>query len=238
MRRSIGPRSFRRAPWDYQCSQVGAFLDDGELSVNISTGSAVIRLAHGLEFGDFQTRPYFDGRFLRTITHIPGGRALNALVRLLNELADAQGHRLRDPWEYILAEAERVGATDLNVDPAFYYSAMGDHGSLTNVREGNLTVGHLFRAAFTGMADNYARCALRIAPQRDWTRLVFSGGVVLRTALLRQLVCDRLGRAHRLAASEEDTLLGLLVLALRFIGAQPTVADAVAFVRERYRAEL
>jgi len=222
---------------DYQCSQVGAFLDDGELSVNISTGSAVIQLARGCEFGDFQTRPYFDGRFLRTITHIPGGRALNALVRLLGELAEAQGHRLRDPWEYILAQAERAGVSDLVVDPAFYFSAMGDRGSLTNVREDNLTVGHLFRAAFTGMADNYAHCALRIAPQHDWTRVVFSGGVALRTALLRQLVCDRLGQAHRLAASEEDTLLGLLVLALRFTGAQPTVADAIAFVRERYRAE-
>jgi len=222
---------------DYQCSQVGAFLDDGELSVNISTGSAVIQLARGCEFGDFQTRPYFDGRFLRTITHIPGGRALNALVRLLGELAAAQGHHLRDPWEYIRAEAERVGATDLDVDPAFYFSAMGDRGSITNVREDNLTVGHLFRAAFTGMADNYARCALRIAPAKDWTRLVFSGGVALRTALLRQLVCDRLGQAHRLAAAEEDTLLGLLVLALRFTGAQPTVADAIAFVRARYRAE-
>jgi sugar (pentulose or hexulose) kinase len=222
---------------DYQCSQVGAFLDDGELSVNISTGSAVIQLARGCEFGDFQTRPYVDGRFLRTITHIPGGRALNALVRLLGELAAAQGHRLHDPWQYILAEAERVGATDLNVDPAFYFSAMGDRGSITNVREDNLTVGHLFRAAFTGMADNYARCALRIAPAKDWTRLVFSGGVALRTALLRQLVCDRLGQAHRLAASEEDTLLGLLVLALRFTGAQPTVADAIAYVQGRHRAE-
>jgi sugar (pentulose or hexulose) kinase len=78
---------------------------------------------------------------------------------------------------------------------------------------------------------------MRIAPAKDWTRLVFSGGVALRTALLRQLVCDRLGQTHRLAASEEDTLLGLLVLALRFTGVQPTVADAIAFVRERYRAE-
>ena len=223
---------------DYQCSQVGAFLDDGELSVNVSTGSAVIRLARGCEFGDFQTRPYFDGRYLSTITHIPGGRALNALVRLLGELAEAQGQRLRDPWDYILAEAARTDTTDLKVDPAFYFGAMGDRGSIANVREENLTVGHLFRAAFEGMADNYERCALRIAPARDWTRLVFSGGVALRTELLRRLVCDRLGPAHRLAASEEDTLLGLLVLALRFTGAQPTVADAIAYVRERFREEL
>lgn len=221
---------------DYQCSQAGAFLDDGELSVNISTGSAVIQLARGCEFGDFQTRPWFDGRFLKTITHIPAGRALNALVRVLSELAVAQGLTLRDPWEYILAEAARVETTDLRVDPAFYFSATGERGSITGVREENLTVGHLFRAALTGMADNYERCARRVAAGKPWSRLVFSGGLALKTPLLRQLVCDRLGREHRLAASEEDTLLGLLVLGLHYSGAQPTVVDAIAFVRERFRA--
>jgi sugar (pentulose or hexulose) kinase len=161
---------------DYHCSQVGAFLDEGELSVNISTGSAVIRLAQGCEAGGFQTRPWFDGRYLKTITHIPGGRALNALLRLLSELAQAQGLQLKDPWDWVQAEADKIRATDLRVDPAFYFSAMGDRGCIQNVREENLTVGHLFHAAFTGMADNYTRCATRIAPDRDWTRVVFSGG--------------------------------------------------------------
>lgn len=221
---------------DYHCSQVGAFLDEGELSVNISTGSAVIQLARGCELGDFQTRPWFDGRFLKTVTHIPGGRALNALVRLLVELAHAQGVKLQDPWDYILAEAARVESTDLRVDPAFYFSAMGDHGAITNAREENLTVGNLFHAAFAGMADNYARCAARVAPGKDWTRLVFSGGVALKTDLLRRLICQRLGQAHRLAASGEDTLLGLLVLSLAFTGRFPSVAEAIAFARKHYHA--
>ena len=95
---------------------------------------------------------------------------------------------------------------------------MGDHGAITNAREENLTVGHLFRAAFEGMADNYARCARRICPAGDWQRLVFSGGVALKTPQLRQLICERLGQEHRLAPSEEDTLLGLLVLGLAFSG--------------------
>ena len=203
---------------DYHCSQVGALLEEGELSVNISTGSAVIQLACGYEAGDFQTRPWFDGRYLKTITHIPGGRALNALVRLLTELAEAQGVQLRDPWDYIQAEAGKVSATDLRMDPAFYFGALGARGSLLNVREENLTVGHLFHAAFAGMADNYARCAARIAPKRNWTRLVFSGGVALKSPLLRRFLCERLGAPHRLAASEEDTMLGLLLLALGFSG--------------------
>jgi sugar (pentulose or hexulose) kinase len=220
---------------DYQCSQAGALLEPGELSVNISTGSAVIQFAEGLEFGDFQTRPWFDGRHLKTITHIPGGRALNALVRLLSELAEAQGLKLRDPWDYILQQADHAGTSDLRVDPAFYFSALGDHGSITRVREENLDVGHLFRAAFEGMADNYARCARRISPAGDWPRLVFSGGVALKTPLLRQLICERLRQEYRLAPSEDDTLHGLLVLGLTFSGRAKSVAGAMSFVRQSYK---
>ncbi len=219
---------------DYHCSQVGALLAPGELSVNISTGSAVIQIAQGREFGDFQTRPWFDDRHLKTITHIPGGRALNALVRLLSELAEAQGLKLRDPWDYILEQSGRVAASDLRVDPAFYFSAMGDRGSITSAREENLNVGHLFRAAFEGMADNYARCARRICPAGDWQRLVFSGGVALKTPLLRQLICQRLGGEQRLAPSEEDTLLGLLVLGLAFSGRANSVAGAMSSVKQNY----
>ncbi|MSU70409.1 MAG: hypothetical protein EXS39_06490 [Opitutaceae bacterium] len=217
---------------DYHCSQVGALLDEGELSVNISTGSAVIRLADGCESGDFQTRPWFDGRYLKTITHIPAGRALNALVRLLGELAESQGVKPSDPWGFILAEAERVQTTDLRVNPAFYFSSMGDRGAITNLREENMTIGHLFHAAFSGMADNYAQCALRVSPRRDWQRLVFSGGVALKTALLRRMICERLGDAHRLAPSDEDTLYGLLVLSLAFNGRTRSVREAVALAKQ------
>ena len=215
---------------DYQCSQAGALLAPGELSVNISTGSAVIQVAEGCEFGDFQTRPWFDGRYLKTITHIPGGRALDTLVRLLSELAEAQGLKLPDPWDYILQQSAEAAASDLRVDPAFYFSAMGARGSITNAREENLTVGHLFRAAFEGMADNYARCARRICPAGNWQRLLFSGGVALKIPLLRQMICQRLGQQHRLAPSEEDTLLGLLVLGLAFSGRASSVAAAMSMI--------
>jgi sugar (pentulose or hexulose) kinase len=114
---------------------------------------------------------------------------------------------------------------------------MGDHGAITNAREENLTVGHLFRAAFEGMADNYARCARRICPAGDWQRLVFSGGVALKTPQLRRLICERLGQEHRLAPSEEDTLLGLLVLGLAFSARAKSVAEAMSFVKQNYKPD-
>ncbi|MCA9264248.1 MAG: hypothetical protein KDA60_10390, partial [Planctomycetales bacterium] len=131
---------------DFHCSQVGALLDEGELSINVSTGSAVIQVATSYTWGDFQTRPWFDGRYLKAITHIPAGRALNALVRLFSELATTQGVVLKDPWEYILEQSERVEENALCVDPAFYFSALGEEGAITHVREENMTVGHLFHA--------------------------------------------------------------------------------------------
>lgn len=238
----VGEAQFgvRRLPFfapvgDYQCSQVGAFLEAGELSINISTGSAVLQLAQGLEFGDFQTRPFFDGNFLRTITHIPGGRALTALIRLLSELAGAQGIQFDDPWEYILNEAARVETTTLRVSPAFYFSAMGDHGEITNITEENLTVGQLFRATFEGMAENYAHCARRISPIGDWRKIVFSGGVALKIKILRELICKRLGKEYRLVSCEEDTLLGLLVLSLAFCHPRISVTEAMALTKEHYQ---
>jgi hypothetical protein len=51
------------------------------------------------------------------------------------------------------------------------------------------------------MADNYAHCARRISPEGDWSRLVFSGGVALKIPRLREIICQRLGSAHRVAAS-------------------------------------
>ena len=49
-----------------------ACCDRGELSLNISTGSQASLLKPQVEFGDFQTRPFFDGRFLATHHPHPG----------------------------------------------------------------------------------------------------------------------------------------------------------------------
>jgi hypothetical protein len=102
------------------------------------------------------------------------------------------------------------------VDLSFFASLTGDRGSIANIREGNLTVGHLFAAAFRAMAANYARCTSILSPGRDWSRVVFSGGIAQGFARLRQEILNKLGDPlHRLCTTEEDTLAGLLVLAMK-----------------------
>jgi sugar (pentulose or hexulose) kinase len=216
---------------DYQCALLGALLEMGELSLNISTGSQVSRLTSGLILGDYQSRPFFEGKFLNTFTHIPAGRALDVLVDLLSELARAQQIDIPDPWSYIAQEALRVEDSDLCVDLNFFASPFGDRGTISNIRQDNLTVGRLFRAAFHNMTDRYYDCALRIWPDRSWRRLVFSGGLISKLEALRQIIQKRFQTDYRLAPFAEDTLTGLLVMALAFSGKAASIDQATTDLR-------
>ena len=222
---------------DQACSLAGALLQENELSLNISTGSQASIISSKLVRGDYQTRPFFDDKYLNLVTHIPAGRALSVLVSLLTELAESEGVTLRDPWRVIARAAAQTPATDLRVNLAFFDSLRGDRGEIANIREDNLTAGHLFRAAFEDMAENYFVCAERLAPAHGWERIVFSGGLAQKIEALREVICARFGSCYRLSPSSEDALLGLLALALVFAGRARSVAEAADYLRQHYHEE-
>jgi sugar (pentulose or hexulose) kinase len=199
---------------DQQCALAGALLEPGELSVNIGTGSQVSMITDDPRPAGQQVRPYFDGRFLRTITHIPGGRALEPLVRLLTELGGAAED---DAWRYIESAVASTPSTDLRAAVTFFPGPCGYGGFLENLHDGNLSIGHVFRAVFESMARNYESCAHRLDLPIT-KRVVFSGGVARRFQLLRDLTAGALRLPQRLAPHEEDTLFGLLVLARAWTG--------------------
>jgi sugar (pentulose or hexulose) kinase len=216
---------------DYQCSVAGTLLTAEELSLNVSTGSQVSRLTPKLDLGDCQSRPFFDGKFLNTFTHIPAGRSLNLLLDLLSELAQGEGISLANPWPYVTEQVSKIERTDLQVGLYFFAGPYGDRGAISNIRGDNFTVGHLFRAAFNNMADTYYQCALRIWPERAWRNLVFSGGLAVKLEVLRQIIQKQFQTDYRLAPCAEDSLLGLLALALAFSGRVKSVEQAMADLR-------
>lgn len=210
---------------DYQCALLGALFKEKELSLNIATGSQVSRMTTGLSLGDYQTRPFFDGKFLNMFSDPPGGRALNVIVDLLCELV-GEGAELNDPWALIVQAVSEVADTDLKVDLNFFSAPRRDQGSIVNIRGDNLTVGHLFRAAFKNMADSFYDRALRLWPEKSWKSLVFSGGLACKLEALRQTIQKRFATDCRVAPFAEDTLYGLLILASAFTGKAKSVAEA------------
>ncbi len=222
---------------DHQCALVGTRLRKDELSINVSTGSQIGLLTDDYQPGDYQVRPYFDGQYLKALTHLPAGRSLNVLIDLLSEIPQSQGLKVEDPWHYITESAAAVD-TELTVDLAFFEGPMGSHGKIDDITVDNLNVGTLFRAAFEDMADNYEVCASRLSPVEDWNGLVLSGGLVGNCDILRKLITARFGCPVRLSSASEETMEGLLILALVAHGLFDNVATARAEVEHRQTASI
>jgi sugar (pentulose or hexulose) kinase len=212
---------------DYQCALVGAMVNTTELSLNISTGSQVSRITNHLEKGDYQSRPFFEKKFVNTLSHLPAGRALNILVDLLTEVGRQTHGTVQDPWNYIAEVASAADETDLDVKTTFFPGPCGNRGIISNISERNLTVGTLFRAAFMNMTENYYSCALKIWPDCSWENLVVSGGLGRKLPLLRQMIKHRFQSEIRLCHVEEDTLLGLMILAMVFSGNAGSLQAAI-----------
>lgn len=204
---------------DQQCALAGAGLQPGELSINVSTGSQVSRRTRTLSRGSFQSRAYFFGDQLQSITHLPAGRSLNVLVDLVTEVAAAAGVPAADPWKIINGligecggDSDQQAAGDLQVDLSFFAGPLGLTGSIRNITTENLSVSRLFDAAFRAMAENYNHCASWLDPGRSWSQLVLSGTLAREGTRLRQYLAEQFAVPMR-DSGEEETLLGLLELA-------------------------
>ena len=153
---------------------------------------------------------------------------LAVLVDLVSEISGGAV----DPWDYVAKATADVKETNLEVDLGFFGGPFGGNGSITKIGEQNLSVGHLFLAAFQNMATNYGRCAQRLTVAGRWNRVAFSGGLAHKFERLRTATLAALGDpAHRVCLHTEDTLAGLLTLALVASGEVATLDDATARVQ-------
>ncbi len=219
---------------DYQCALTGALFNEEEISLNIATGAQVSRMTPRLIQGSYQTRPFFDGKFVNTFTGLPGGRSLNLIIDLLSELAATQNIALPDPWVTIARAAGEVMDTDLEVALGFFPNSFGERGQISNIRGDNFTLGHLFCGAFKDMASRYYDAAVRIWPEKSWKRVVFSGGLVAKLEVLRGITQKKFGTGSRSAPFVEDTLFGLLILATVFSGRAHSIGELSQQLRQSY----
>lgn len=195
---------------DQQAALRGIRLQPDELSINASTGSQVSQITAKFRPGDCQTRPWFDGQFMNTITHIPAGRSLTVLEALLTELPRMAGFRIENSWELIRRAADSATGDGLACDLSFFASAMGNDGRITGITTDNLTAGNLFDAAFEFMADSYLTCSRRMSPIPTWNQLAISGGLVQSFSSLRSKIESRFPLPIRDVAEQEETLMGLI----------------------------
>ena len=192
---------------DHQASLLGVGLARDELSINIATGSQVSILADTPSTNG-QTRPYFGEFLLRTMTHLPAGRALNALFGLLTEMGGPSG---ADLWKTLEERVSNVPTTSVRASLDFFSGPHGSEGGLEHLTEDTLTVGNVARAAIDRMVANYLEAADRLGCPPSVSRMALSGGLVQRFEPLRSSLVGAFGNPEvRLCHDEDASLVGLL----------------------------
>jgi sugar (pentulose or hexulose) kinase len=221
-------RDGRRVPiytgvGDQSCAILGSGNRVGEtLSVNVGTGSQVSTIVRSPEgVHDFDVRVHLDGTWLRTITHIPAGRALNVYMGFLAEVARAAGAVSPDPWPWLSELGlEDLECASLAVDLAVFESAWRFRrgGSISGFVEGELTVRNVLASIVRALAQQYADAAAIVDPSRQLGEVVLSGGVPARMPVLAPWLARTLGRPVRAGDATDETLLGLSLIARQALG--------------------
>lgn len=201
---------------DQQAALYGAGLsNEDELSFNLGTGAQVSVLAPHLECAElYQIRPYLGGRYIKTIPHLPAGRALNVYIRFMKNVLDTFGQRFQDEeiWERVLYAASQAPDAGLQCDLSFFSNPLtpGIRGSIMNIGENTLTVGTLWRSIFQQMAKNFVWAADQIVcDSAKLKKIIFSGGVARKITPIQQYIRQHYGEDVGYQVARNETLYGL-----------------------------
>lgn len=208
---------------DQQASMHGIFLTaETDLAINMGTGSQLCVASGKPTYGDYETRPFFENRYLRVIPHLPAGRALSVLVGFIQDI----GLKVYDTqmstaaiWEKLDACIEEVAETDaekdLDVNISFFQTAVvPNDGAIRGINERNFTVGSLFYGAFENMARNYYNLHHKLLlGETQIERILCTGGLAERNPLLKRIIGEKFNLPCSAVPYSGDALAGLLRLA-------------------------
>ncbi|WP_303725354.1 sedoheptulokinase [Anaerovibrio lipolyticus] len=201
---------------DQQAALLGVGLHStSELSFNLGTGAQVSCLVENPAYSQkYQIRPYFYGKYLKTIPHLPSGRALNVYFRFLKEIIVNFKPGIDDSaiWQWILNSAKGSQGSAMNCDLSFFSNPLTDKktGSIENIGEYDFNVGNLFKALFHTMAENFMVAARGIVRDNEQVqRIVFSGGIARKISLIREEILTNYRYDIEVSIGEDETLYGL-----------------------------
>ena len=197
---------------DQQAALLGAqFIEMNEMSFNLGTGAQVSVLINKPVLSNdnsYQIRPYFNGLYLKTIPHIPSGRAINVFIRFYQSIFEKFGLNVSEDeiWKNML---ESGSDGNLNIGLGFFENAVDNRttGYIDNIGEFDLTFDNLSISVVEQAADNFIYISRKVYEPERIKKLIFSGGIARRI----NKIVDRIVKEYNLeyCVSTNDTLVGL-----------------------------
>jgi xylulokinase len=186
---------------DQQASLYGTEMEPGKIVVNIGTGGQVAGFQEPSQpKGKFQIRPYFDGKEIRTITHLPSGRALSAFV----EFCFPGEHQSEKYIEFERSCESLDLSSDIDLDDfkKTLKSLKGSDNKLTSKEISSIFFGSLIR-----------RYEIALAELNLEGELLFAGGVGQKVQIISNELSRVTARKFSISNAQETTLEGLAKIA-------------------------
>ena len=186
---------------DQQASLYGTDMETGKIVVNIGTGGQVAGFQEPSQSkGNFQVRPYFEGKEIRTITHLPAGRALSAFVEFCFP-GEYQADKFLE-FERSCQLPDFTSDIDLVDFKQTLNSLKRNYGELTADLISSKFFGSLIRSYEVALSE------LDLEGE-----LLFAGGVGQKVQIIANVLSRITGRKFSISKSEETTLEGLAKIA-------------------------
>ncbi len=179
---------------DQQVCAAGAELALGKtLHISVGTAGLIGALTEQWGQGPYENRPWLTaGRYLRTVSGLPGGRHMAGLASLLQaavKAATGQETPLAQIWSLLKAPHEPAPSADL-------WDIL------------SRPVPQMLGAYYAAFGAAYAQAAEKLALPLE--KAAFSGGAASRNGSLRQAVCTPLN--CRVQEGDHDVWRGMLAI--------------------------
>lgn len=207
---------------DHQCALLGAdVLYEGDVSINLGTGSQVSCVRKSLEKNinaiEYDYRPYFDGNYLKTITHIPSGRVLDEFISFLKDVASNSVNNNFDPWEIVssLSDEEIINSTlkfDLSIFNGSWNYTTG--GKIDQIKFGSLNIHNYLSSLMKSYIEQYIYAIQVLTKGNKNFKYIFSGGIARRLPYITRIF-SKLTSCDSISAKDYDeTFFGLRAISL------------------------
>lgn len=202
---------------DYQAALLGAGIkDDKDISFNLGTGAQVSVMSDKADFSDkYQVLPFFGGKYLFRIAHLPSGRALNVYHRFFKDVLNSFDVKVEDSdiWDVVLKNIkEDNNDNNISCSMGFFENSADDctKGYLKDIGEFEFTFSNLVTAVMNRVADNFINASYTVCNDRKRIeRIVFSGGIARKIDFIRKRIIDSFDPCVKVTLAENETLLGL-----------------------------
>ncbi len=194
---------------DHQCAILGVGNNENTLSINMGTGSQISLISSSTST-KLSVRPFFNGKHLECITHIPSGRALNEYIGFVETIT----YEI-DIWEKLSKlTLEDLNNSTLKFDLAIFEKAINFNkfSGISNIREGNFTLNNYLSSLIRSYADQYVSIIKEKQFHKCVNKVILSGGIPRKLKILGKYFEQELGLETEVFLKGEETLYGLMKL--------------------------